>query len=128
MSADLTSLPMFLTKKFSSAVSELSYLEIFLMCNRLFRYIIKTRMCVCVCVCSFLVLPRVTIRTTLVWQNRQEHPSNPGNKNALSSLYLMSSVRHFTWPPTSPISYMGLYTKQTQTIQHKSQDLRTVYF
>ena len=40
----------------------------------------------------------------------------------------MPSVRYFTWLLTSTISYIGLYTKQTQIIQPKAKDLRTVAF
>ena len=50
-----------------------------------------------------------------------------GNKDALSSLGLVPSVKYVTWLLASPISYVGLYTKQTKIIQHKAQDLRTVY-
>ena len=54
-----------------------------------------------------------------------------GNKDALVSLGLMplsSYFRHFTWVPARPISYIELYTKQTQTMQPKAQGLRTDYF
>ena len=64
----------------------------------------------------------------LVWQNRQDHPINVGNKNALFSVGLMPSVRYFLLLLACPISYIGLHTKQTETIQHKEQDLRIVYF
>ena len=40
----------------------------------------------------------------------------------------MPIVRYSMWHLASPISYIGLYTKQTQTIHHKAQDLRTLDF
>ena len=36
----------------------------------------------------------------------------------------MPSVQYFTWHLASPISHIGLYTKQTQIIQHKTQELK----
>ena len=64
----------------------------------------------------------------LVWQNWQDISSNTDYKDALSSLGLMPSVKYFTWHLARPTSYIRLYTKQTQTIQQKAQDLRTVHF
>ena len=69
------------------------------------------------------------IPATLVRQNKRDHPSDTGNKGALSSLGLMPSVRlNFTWLLASPKSYIGMYTKQTQTMQNKAEDLRTIHF
>ena len=61
----------------------------------------------------------------LVCQNRWDHLSKTRHKDALSSLGLVPSIRYFTRLLASPIFYIGLDTKQTQTIQHKAQNLLT---
>ena len=75
----------------------------------------------------FSVFTKAKIRTTLIWKNRWDHSSNTGSRDALSSLGLMPSVRYFTWLLASPISYIQLHTKQTQTIQYKAQEKRLSY-
>ena len=70
----------------------------------------------------FLVFTKSHDPNNVSMANRRDHPSNTGNREALSSLGLMPSIRYFRQLRASPIFYVELDTKQTQTIQHKAQN------